>query len=173
MGRLRMALAAAVTTSMVVVAVAALDAVGADKVDASDGLATEFANCLRDRGVAVPNLSGAEMDHWLSTHRLPDAAGRACKTAIAPIVEPRIKSRAAQADAEKLGACLRAHGLQPPTDAIALKEWIGTHHGETAVARALKECDFGPAPTSCGDKDDAPTQADALKKADAEAEDGM
>jgi hypothetical protein len=172
MGRLRMTLAAAVITGMVVVAVAALDAVGADKVNANDGLAMQFATCLRDRGVAVPNLGVAELDRWFATHRLPEATARACKTAVAP----PYKARAATADAEKLAACLRAHGLQPPTDPVALKEWIGAHHGETAVARALEQCGFGPPPPACGDKDNGPTLADALKKAtlhDSPEADGM
>src|SRR5262245_24208669 len=159
MGRVRMALAAAVASALAVAAVAALDAVGADKVAAADDPAAAFADCMRDHGAAIPNLGGVALERWLKTHPLPDATARTCKVAIAPPIDKRV----AAADARRLAACLRARGLNPPTEPIALKQWIGAHRG-AAVDHALEDCGVGPAP-ACGDKDDpAVKQADAAKR---------
>ena len=155
MGRFRMAMAAAVSTAMIVVAVAALDAVGADKTNAqdkrTDPMVAAFASCLRDRGVQVPALSGIELAVWLKTHELPMTAARACKTALADT--PPQASEAAKADAEKIAACLRAHGFDAPTDPVALKQWMARQRG-TAVQEALKDCGVGPAPKDCGGGED-------------------
>jgi hypothetical protein len=157
MRQVRMTLAAAVATAMVVVAVAALDAVGADKVFAGSDPTMAIADCLRDHGVAVPNLTGDELARWLETHELPEATARACKQAIAPQL-------AKQPGEQELVACLRAHGLTPPTDPTALKRWIG-EQGGTAAIRALKQCGLGPQPSgTCGDKDEVAKPDDALKK---------
>jgi hypothetical protein len=136
---------------LVVVAVAALDAVGADKTAAKppDDLVARVAECLRDRGVAVPALSSEALMRWLDTHEPPDAIARACKAAVAP---PGMKGKPTD-DVRKIAACLRAHGVTPPSAPDDLKRWIIEHKGDAAVTHALKECGMGP-PPSCGDKDE-------------------
>ena len=136
MSRFTMVLAAAVATAMLVIGVSALDAVGADPpAKASDNeLTARLADCLRDRGAAIPALSGAELDNWLRTHRLPDADIRACKMAVAPpeAAEP-------SAGVKQLHDCLTAQGYDVPTDPVALKQWIGTQSTRAALG-ALKQC---------------------------------
>lgn len=154
MGRFTMVLAAAVATAMLVIAVSTLDAVGADppKKAATD-LTEQIAACLRDRGMAVPGLSGPALDHWLRTHRLPDADVRACKMAIAP---PEAEVREApSADVTKLSECLRAQGFDAPTDPLALKPWIGEQRNQAAL-RAIKKCGVDTAPAPCGGGKPAP-----------------
>lgn len=140
MSRFTMVLAAAVATAMLVTAATALDAVGADppsEASAEGDLTVRLADCLRDRGVAVPALDGAALDRWLQTHQPPDADGRACKMAVAPHgTEVR---EAPSKSVEELSNCLRAHGLDVPTDPVALKEWIGHQRSRTALS-AMREC---------------------------------
>src|SRR3954452_8368034 len=158
MRQFRMTLAAALASALVVVAVAALDAVGADKTIAKGSEITQLVACLRDRGVDVPNLSGAALDRWLQRSDIPEADARACKAAIADSMGPT-EVRAAKSDSvDKIVTCLRAKGFDPPTDPIALKRWIGEQGG--AVERALEDCGMGPTP-DCGgkDKDGAQTPA--------------
>jgi hypothetical protein len=153
MSRFTMVLAAAIATGMLVIAVSALDAVGADppaKAAAND-ITGQLADCLRARDVAVPALSGSALDRWLQTHRLPDAAVRACKMALAPGSEVR---EAPSAGVKKLSQCLRAHGFDVPSDPVALKRWIGEQHSSAAVS-ALNECDVG-VPAPCGAPKSAP-----------------
>jgi hypothetical protein len=147
MRRLSTVMAAAVASAMIVIAIAALDAVGADNSAAKPkaDFMTQIGQCLRDHGVAVPALTGEQLDTWLKHHEPPLAAGRACKQALAPEA-----SKAAGVD---VTACLRAHGVTPPQAIDDLKRWILAHKDEAAVADAMKQCDMGP-PPSCGDKDE-------------------
>jgi hypothetical protein len=154
MSRFTMVLAAAVSTALLVIAVSALDAVGADPpAKAADeyDLTGKLADCLRGRGVAVPELERAALDRWLRTHRLADADVRACKMAVAPRGEARSPG------VKELSGCLRAKGFDVPTDPAALKDWLGHQTSRSALA-AMKECglvmkpDTGldPKPVPCG-----------------------
>ena len=97
----RMAVTAAVASAMVVAAVAALEAMGAQetKGNGDDGAIAAFASCLRDHGVQVPALTGARLGLWLKTHEVPGDAARACKTAIGGASTS--SDREAKADAAK------------------------------------------------------------------------
>jgi hypothetical protein len=155
MSRLTMVLAASVATAMLVVAVSALDAIGADPpAKAPDDLTARLADCLRDRGIPVPAVSGDELDHWLQTHRIPDATGRACKEAVAPRGAAEVREAPSQG-AKQLSECLTAKGLDVPTDPIALKQWIG-HQSSRSALDALKACglvlkpDPNVKPAPCG-----------------------
>jgi hypothetical protein len=139
-----MALAAAVATAMLVIGVSALDAVGADPPTKSpDDLTARLAACLRDRGAAIPALTGTALDHWLQTHRLPDSDVRACKTAVAP--RGPDEREAPSKSVEELSSCLRAHGLDVPTDPLTLKQWIGDQRTRAALD-ALKKCGLAMKP---------------------------
>jgi len=155
MRRFTMVLAASVATAMLVVAVSALDAVGADPpAKAPDDLTGQLAGCLRDRGIAIPAVTGDELDHWLQTHSIPDADGRACKEAIAPRGAAEVREAESQG-VKQLRDCLTAKGLDVPTDPIALKQWIG-HQTSRAALDALKQCGLvmkpepGAKPAPCG-----------------------
>jgi hypothetical protein len=153
----RLAVTAAVASAMVVAAVAALDAMGAEKTKANgdDPLIAAFASCLRDHGVQVPALTGASLGRWLKTQEIPGDAARACKTSIGGAPPPS-DDRAANADAAKIAACLRDHGFDPPTDPVALKQWIAKQSG-TAFRDALTACGMAPpSEGGCGDHKPAP-----------------
>jgi hypothetical protein len=54
-------------------------------------------------------------------------------------------------------ACLRAHGLTPPSDPMQLKPWMAQQDGTAAGRTALRACgvdmrppDKGPDPGGCG-----------------------
>ena len=115
-----------VASALIVVAVTALDAVGADSRTAKPK--TTIAQCLRDHDVAVPQQA-------------PLAVARACKQAAGG------SAAGDTADATKLVACLRAHGAQSPSAPEALKPWILQHQSDPA----LKACGVGVSP-GCGDK---------------------
>ena len=156
MSRFTMVLAAAIATATLVTAATALDAVGADappkKGPAADDLIGRLADCLRDRGAAVPALDGAALEHWLQASRLADADVRACKVA----VQPRIERHEAPAQSvEALSRCLRTQGLDVPTDPVALKDWIGRQRGRTAL-RAMEECGLVSGPDARTDRKPAP-----------------
>jgi hypothetical protein len=167
-----MGLAAAVVTAMLVVAVSALDAVGADPPAkaAADvtgkaplDLTAKLADCLRGRGVAVPALTGTELDHWLRTHRLADADVRACKEAVAP---RDAEVRAAPSEgAKQLSECLGGQGFDVPTDPMALKEWIGHQRTRTALG-ALKACGLVMKPDPGADGKPAPCGVTPAKQPD-------
>jgi hypothetical protein len=155
MRRFSVVLTAAVACAMVVVALSALDAVGAGssppnpKADVSG----QLVQCLRDRGVAVPALTGRPLERWLQAHEPPLATARACKEAVAKTEAPPGRTPADdKADLARITACLRAHGLRPPTAAMDLKRWILAHEGDAAVGNALQGCGMAP-PPGCGDKD--------------------
>ncbi|HEX5621325.1 MAG TPA: hypothetical protein VFX51_23065 [Solirubrobacteraceae bacterium] len=166
MTRFTMVLAAAVATAMLVIATSALDAVGADppaKASAEDTLIGKLADCLRGRGVAVPALDGAALDRWLQTHRLPDADGRACKTALAPRgTEVR---EAPSESVKELSACLRAQGLDVPTDPVALKDWLGHQRGRTTLD-AMKTCGLVMKPDPGLERKPAPCGVEPAKGSD-------
>ena len=112
MRRVPMIIAASVTTAIIVLGVNALAPVGAQEKPgppAGSDLVDRFADCMRDRGVAIPALQGAELDRWLDKARLPIADARACKTALAGVAERQEATADARklkvAAAEKLAAC--------------------------------------------------------------------
>jgi hypothetical protein len=107
-----MVIAAGVTTAIIVLGVNALAPAGADESSrdpAGSELVDRFADCMRDRGVAIPELRGAALDAWLDDARLPIADARACKTALADVAEKAGAAADArklkQAEAAKLEAC--------------------------------------------------------------------
>jgi hypothetical protein len=145
MRRVPMFVAAGVTTAIIVLGINALAPVRAQESGrhARSDLATKFSDCLRDHGVAVPQLRGTALDRWFKSADVSIETARACKTALAGEVE-----KGTSADTRKLTACLRTKGLAAPSDPVKLKEWIGRQDRAT-IDRALEDC--GPAPEPpCG-----------------------
>jgi hypothetical protein len=144
MRRVPMFVAAGVTTAIIVLGINALAPVSAQESARTD-LATRFADCMRDRGVAVPARQGAALDRWLKSADLPIDDARACKTALAGVAE-----KDTPADAVKLATCLRAQGFDVPAGPDRLKAWIA-RQDKAAIARAMEDCGAaGPEP-SCGE----------------------
>src|ERR1044071_7104673 len=99
---------------------------------------------MRSHDVAIPELSGEALDQWFDTHPAAGETVRACKMAVAPGPEvakpadgPGAGRKSDRVDAGKLAACLRAQGLDAPTDPYALKRWGGEQHA-AAAKRALE-----------------------------------
>ena len=97
MRRLSMVAAAVMASAMIVVAVTALDAVGANgrMAKPTEDFTAKLVRCFRDHGVAVPRQQPSL------------AVARACKDALAGDVR---KPADPTADLRRLTACLRAHG---------------------------------------------------------------
>jgi hypothetical protein len=76
-----------------------------------------------------------------------DAVGADSRTATTK--QALARKAAGKPDVDRLTACLRAHGVQPPSAATELKRWIVEHGSDPAVANALKQCGTHP-PPNCG-----------------------
>ena len=111
----------------------------ADSGSPSDELET-FATCLRTHGIAIPaDLHGVAIKEWVGAHQ--DTAGlEAAFEACDP--HPDKVDKADNAAPEKLVACLRTKGLEPPAGIEDLKPWI-IQQSQTATGKeALNACGF-------------------------------
>jgi hypothetical protein len=151
-----MVIAAGVTTAIIVLGINALAPVSAQESGRTrSDLATRFADCMRDRGVAIPARHGAALDRWLRSADLPIADARACKTALADVAA----RQDSKADARKLVTCLRAQGLDPPSDPMQLKPWIG-RQDTAAIQDALEACGVSESKPSCAGEKPVPAGGD-------------
>jgi hypothetical protein len=130
----------AATAAAAAVAAALSLPAGADQ--SSDRTATALAACLHAHGAAdAPSGDDAiALKQWLGAHQ-DDAAVKACS--------PQ--------GPDKLVACLRSHGLNPPADLSALKPWLVQQSSTDSGRATLHACgaDVGrdaPAkpPADCG-----------------------
>jgi hypothetical protein len=80
-----------------------------------------FVNCMRTNGIDIPaDANGFAIKQWIAAHESQPSVTDALKKC-AP------DSRKGGGIAvDSLVACLKSHGLQPPTDPVALKQWLGT-----------------------------------------------
>jgi hypothetical protein len=111
----------------------------ADSGSPSDELGT-FATCLRTHGIPIPaDLEGVAIKEWVGTHE--DTPGlKAAFQACDP--HPGDVDKADHAAPEKLVACLRTKGLEPPAGIEDLKPWI-IQQSQTATGKAaLNACGF-------------------------------
>jgi hypothetical protein len=116
---------------------------GADRGSADD--ATKLASCLHARGAAGAP-SGADafaLKKWVAANA-GSAAVKACVPEAAPPTE--------------LLSCLRAHGLNPPSNLFQLKQWMLRQAGTDAGKAAMKPCGV--------DFDRRPTEKELPKKGD-------
>jgi hypothetical protein len=131
-----------------------------------DELAT-FATCLRAHGVAVPtDLQGVAIKQWVGDHQ--DIAGmQAAFKACDP--HPSQGEKADSQAPEKLVACLRDKGLQPPANLNDLKPWI-LGQSETAAGKsALNACGLQPPEDKPATEDAGPCGAPDRAKAASKA----
>jgi hypothetical protein len=162
----------AATAAAAAVAAAISLPAGADsgaRASQSDGLAT-FMSCLRAHGLAVPEgLEPMALKMWMRDHE--DSAG--FQTAIGAC-EPDKPAKASGPAPEELVACLRDHGLTPPSTIDQLKPWVAQQDGTAAGRAALSACGIDSRPVNkmpgggpCGG--DQPTAVEKAKAARAKA----
>jgi hypothetical protein len=188
MNRFTMTLTAAVASALVAGATVALPAIGDDSGPSpakpkSDVRA--FAACLSDHGLTGAPAAGEDLKPWLAAKEASDP--RAVKAAINACEEqlPQQKPERRQLsgpDVQKLVACMRANGLDAPSDPAALKRWLQQKEASDpdAVKRVMPTCktQLDPAaakaakPGVCGDdagpkpsEEVAKPEEDATKKA--------
>ena len=160
----------AATAAAAAVAAAISLPAGADdgaRKSASDELAA-FTSCLREHGLAVPtDLDPVALKQWLGAHE-GSAEAQAAMKACEPFTSGPDKAPAAPP--EELLACLRGHGLTPPTTIDELKPWMAQQDGTAAGRATLSECgvDSRPVDKARGDGPcggDKPSVADKAKAA--------
>jgi hypothetical protein len=143
-------LLAVVLATAAAAAVAAALTLPAGADSGSDPDAT-FVNCLRTNGVDIPaDARGAAIKQWILAHESPSVDDAIQKCA------PDAK-KGDSIGVEQLTACLRDHGLQPPTAPDQLKDWLGSQSKET-----LKAC--GVEMRKAGDDRGGADIADCLRK---------
>ena len=140
----RLASIIAATAAAAAVAAAISLPAGADSgPKGSDELAT-FTSCLRTHGLAVPEgLEPMALKLWLGEHE--DSAGaHTAMDACGPRRDERVKTPGPAP--EELVACLRDHGLTPPTTIDQLKPWMAQQDGTAAGRAALTACGIDSRP---------------------------
>ena len=95
----------------------------------SDPEAT-FVNCMRTNGIDIPaDTRGFAIKQWIAAHESQPSVTDALKKCA-----PDEKKGGGIA-VDSLVACLKSHGLQPPTDPVALKQWLASQD-----ASVIKAC---------------------------------
>jgi hypothetical protein len=133
-------LLAVVLATAAAAAVAAAITIPAGADSASDPDAT-FVNCLRTNGVDIPaDTRGVAIKQWILAHDAPSVEDAIQKCA------PDAKKGDA-IEVNKLIACLRDHGLQPPTAPDRLKDWMGSQSNDVlkACGVEIRKADHGGA----------------------------
>ena len=131
MSRFTMTLAAAAVSAVAAIAAVALPAVGADsktpRRQAEPGSATfsAFVSCLRSHGLADAPADPAALKPWLAARESADP-GSVKPAMVAcddkpPATRPDVTMGP---DIQRVIACVRAHGLDAPTDPDAFKRWL-------------------------------------------------
>jgi hypothetical protein len=108
----------------------------------SDPEAT-FVNCMRTNGVDIPaDTRGFAIKQWIAAHESQPSVTDALKKCA-----PDAKKGEGVA-VDSLVACLKGKGLQPPSDPVALKQWLGKQDPATVKACGVelrKDDDHGGA----------------------------
>jgi len=114
------------TAAAAAVAAAITLPAGADS--GSDPDAT-FVNCMRTNGVDIPaDARGFAIKQWIGAHESQPSVMDALKKCA-----PDAK-RGGGVAVDSLVACLKSKGLQPPTDPVALKQWLGSQDASVVKA---------------------------------------
>jgi hypothetical protein len=158
----RLASIIAATAAAAAVAAAISLPAGADSgANAPDELTT-FTSCLRAHGLAIPEgLEPMALKQWLGDHE-SSAGFQAAVDACEPKRDERVTAPGPAP--EELVACLRDHGLTPPSTIDQLKPWMGQQDGTAAGRAALTACGIHSRPVDKA-RDNGPCGGD--KPADA------
>jgi hypothetical protein len=134
----------------------------ADNGSPGDELDT-FGTCLKAHGIPIPaDLTGIAIKEWVGAHQdTPglEAAFKACDP------HPGDVEKADHAAPEELVACLRANGLEPPSNVADLKPWILQQDGTSAGRAALHACDFSTEHTEKAAVEGGPCGSEKAKAA--------
>jgi hypothetical protein len=167
MSRFTMTLAAAAASATAAIAAVALPAVGADssrtprsQVKAGDLAA--FVACLRSHGLADAPTDPQALKPWLRAQHASDPDGvKAAMLACDNKAPDDKRAVLGGPDVQELVTCVRAHGLDAPTDPDAFKRWVAEKEtsDRDTLSRVMGACKMalapgpdGPAkPGGCGD----------------------
>jgi hypothetical protein len=174
MNRFTMTLTAAAASAVVAGATVALPAIGDDSGGSPakpvDNDVSAFAACLSDHGLPGAPTTAVALKQWLGAKEASDpvAAKKAMKACQPADAKPERRELAGP-DVQKLVECMRANGLDAPSDPAALKRWLQQKEASDpdAIKRVIPTCkmQLGPAaanaakPGVCGD--DAGPKPDA------------
>ena len=165
MNRFTMTLTAAAASAVVAGAIVALPAIGDDSgpspAKPADDVAA-FAACLSDHGLPGAPTTAVALKEWLGAKEASDpvAAKKAMKACQPADAKPERRELAGP-DVQKLVECMRANGLDAPSDPVALKRWLQQKEASDpdAIKRVIPTCkmQLDPAaakaakPGVCGD----------------------
>jgi hypothetical protein len=165
-----MSLTAAAASALVAAAVVALPAIGDDSNNGPASPAA-LAACLRSHGLPGAPDDPIALKQWIGERASQDPlavkqAMNACEQYQTggpdkPKVEEKRRSLS-DADVQKIVQCIRANGLDAPSDPVALKRWLQQEEQSHPddVARVMPKCkmqlDPNPPPKDakpgvCGD----------------------
>jgi hypothetical protein len=185
MSRLTITLTAAAASALAAAAIVALPAVGDDSNNGPDNVAA-LAACLRSHGLDGAPNDPAALKPWIAQRQSQDPDG--VKRAMSACEEyqtggpdkPKFEERRELSDADvaKIVACIRANGLDAPSDPVALKSWLTQEEQSHPddVERVMRKCKMQLDPTpppkdgkpgGCGDE----TKPGDVPKPDATPED--
>ena len=150
MSRLTITLTAAAASALVAAATVALPALGNDPRSPSDSEVAQLASCLRSHGLDGAPSTPETLKPWIAQREAQDPQGvkaalNACKAFMA---SPKRVEPAQGVDAQELAACLRSHGLDAPSDPVALKAWFQRMqtNDPDALERVVPACKMQLAP---------------------------
>jgi hypothetical protein len=177
MNRFMISLTAAAASALVAGATVALPAIGDDSGPSPakpvDNDVSAFAACLSDHGLPGAPTTAYELKQWLGAKQASDpVAAKKAMTACEPADSKPERRQVTPVEAQKLAACLRANGLDAPSDPAALKPWLQQKEASEpdTVKRAMITCKMqlapggaeGAKPGVCGD-DAAKSGGEAVK----------
>jgi cytochrome c553 len=169
MNRFTMTLTAAAASALVAGAIVALPAIGDDSAKSSDEGVAALAACLRSHGLDGAPDDPLALKPWIAQRQEQDPvavkkAMNACQQfQTGGPDKPKFeeKRELTEPDVQKLVACMRANGLDAPSDPAALKRWLQQEEASDpdAVKRVMPTCKMqldpqaakGAKPGVCGD----------------------
>ena len=81
-----------------------------------------FVNCMRTNGIDIPaDTRGVAIKQWIAAHESQPSVTDALKKCA-----PDSKRGGDAVGVQELTTCLKNHGLNPPTDPVAIKQWLST-----------------------------------------------
>jgi hypothetical protein len=154
MSRLTISLTAAAASALAAAAIVALPAIG-DSSNPNPSPAA-LAACLRSHGLDGAPDDPVALKTWIRERETQDPDG--VKGAMSACQEyqtggpdkPKFEERRELSDADvaKIVACIRANGLDAPSDPVALKRWLQQEEQSHPddVARVMPKCKMQPDP---------------------------
>jgi len=119
----------AATAVAAAVTIPALADSGSGSGSGTDPKEVAFVNCMRTNGVDIPaDAHGFAIKQWIAAHESQPSVTEALKKCAGD------DRRGDSVGVEQLVTCLKSKGLNPPTDPVALKQWLGSQ--DPAVVKA-------------------------------------